>query len=476
MIILINPPNPPGKVSNKDMMGGLGQLYDKSGAKVPPLDLPYTAACLKEKNVTLRIIDCLGLDYDANILLREIKKITREQSATAALRTSLPTYSYDMEIAQKIKEETNASIIIFGPYVSLNPQETIEKDYVDIIVLGEPEYIFVDIFLKGLEETEGIWFKDKKGKIIRNNSRSRIEDLNQLPIPAWELMPYKNYILPKPQFPDESPFLPVLTSRGCPFSCNYCPYPLVQGSKWRNRSPENVIRELEYIVKDLGINNILFRDPEFSLNRERVLKICEEIINRKIKFFWRCETRIDTLDENLITMMAKAGCCGMNLGIESVSEESFHRMGRKVIAQKQCLEIMNLCKKHNISTYCFFIIGLPGENKKEILKTIKFAKSIDPSQVQFTFATPYPGTPLYQWAEENNFIEDRELRHLTGYIPVMRNEYLNVKRLKKLYNFALRFVEMRGTLKKERMKNYGFIQGMKEILKEILFCFKKWII
>jgi len=270
--------------------------------------------------------------------------------------------------------------------------------------------------------------------------------------------------------------LPVLTSRGCPFSCNYCPYPLVQGSKWRKRSPENVIRELEYIVKDLGISNILFRDPEFTLNRERVIKICEEIIDRRLKFFWRCETRIDTLDENLITMMAKAGCCGMNLGIESVSEESLHRMERKVITQKQCLEIINFCKRHNISTYCFFIIGLPGENKKGILKTIKFAKSIDPLQVQFTYATPYPGTPLCQWAEENNFIEDRELSHLTGYIPVMRNEYLNVKRLKKLYNFALRFVEMRDILKKERMKKYGFIQGMKEILKEILFWLKKCII
>jgi len=458
------------------MMGGLGQLYDKGGAKVPPIDLPYAGACLQEKNIPLSIIDCLGLDFDADTLLREIKKITEDKKATAALRTSLPTYSYDMEIAQRIKEETDARIIIFGPYVSLNGQETIEKDFVDIIVFGEPEYTFVDIFSKSLKETEGIWFKDEKGEIIRNNPRKRIEDLNRLPIPSWELMPYKNYILPRPQFPDESPFLPVLTSRGCPFSCSYCPYPSVQGSKWRKRSAENVVKELEYIVKDLGINNVLVRDAEFTLNRERVLKICEGIINRRLKFFWRCETRIDTLDENLVTMMAKAGCCGLNLGIESVSEESSRRMGRKVITQKQCREILNLCRQHNISTFCFFIIGLPGEGKKEILKTIKFARSIDPPQVQFTLATPYPGTLLYQWAEENNFIEERELNHLTGYTPVMRNEYLDVKRLNRLYNFALKFVAMRSTSKKERIKNYGFFQGIKEILKEILLWFKKWII
>ena len=476
MIVIVNPPNPPGKVSNKDMMGGLGQLYDEGGPKVPPIDIPYIAACLKEKNIPWGIIDCLGLDYDAESLLKGIKNISRGKTISVALRTSLPTYSYDMEIAQKIKEVTKANIIIFGPYVSLVRQETIEKDFVDAIVLGEPEYIFVDMSSKGLMDTEGIWFKYEKGKIIRNNPRNNIEDLNQLPIPAWELMPYKNYILPKPQFPDESPFLPVLTSRGCPFSCSYCPYPSVQGSKWRKRSAESVIKELEYIVKDLGINNILVRDPEFTLNKKRVHKICEEIINRKLKFFWRCETSIDTLDENLVTMMGKAGCWGMNLGIESTSEESLHRMGRKVIDSDQCSEIINLCRQYNINTFCFFIIGLPGENKKEILKTIKFAKEIDPPQVQFTFATPYPGTPLHEWAERNNFIEDREVNNLTGYIPVMRNEYLTIRRLRHLYNFAYKSVQLRKSLKKERIEKGGFIQRIKEMAKEVLQWFEKWII
>jgi len=476
MIVLVNPPNPPGKVSNKDMMGGLGQLYEKGGAKVPPIDLPYTAACLREADIPFHVIDCLGQDYDIKNLVTGIKKMAGGQAVTVALRTSLPTYSYDMDTAQKIKEETQARIIIFGPYVSLNLQETIEREYVDVIVLGEPEFTFVDIFTKGLAETEGIWYKDKKGIIIRNNPRDAIQNLDQLPIPDWESMPFETYILPQPQFPENNSFLPVLTSRGCPFSCGYCPYPLVQGSKWRKRSRENVLEELDFIVKTLGIKNVLFRDPEFTLDKKRVFQICQGIFSKKLNFHWRCETRIDTLDEELIRVMAKAGCCGINLGIESSSEKTLSRMGRKAQHTKQNLKIINLCRELNIHTFCFFIIGLPGDRKKDLLKTIRLAKAYDCSQIQFTFAIPYPGTPLFQWAEENNVIEDRELDHMTGYIPVMRNEHLSINRLKRISRYVNKSVQMRKSLQRERIKKYGAIQRVKEIVKGILLWFEKWVI
>jgi radical SAM superfamily enzyme YgiQ (UPF0313 family) len=476
MIFLVNPPNPPGKVSNKDMMGGLGQLYKKGGAKVPPIDLPYTAACLREAGISFHVIDCLGLDYDVKSLVTEMKKMAGGQAVSAALRTSLPTFPFDMDTAKKIKEETHARIIIFGPYVSLNLQATIDRDYIDVIVLGEPEFTFVDIFTKGLAETEGIWYRDKKGNIIRNNPRETIQNLDQLPMPEWESMPYKTYILSHPQFPDENPFLPVLTSRGCPFSCSYCPYPLVQGSKWRKRSPENVLEELAFIVKTLGIKNILFRDPEFTLDKKRILQICQGITSKKLDFHWRCETRIDTLDEELIRRMANAGCCGINLGIESSSEETLSRMGRKAQHPKQNLKIIKLCRELNIHTFCFFIIGLPGDKKRDLLKTIRMAKAYDCSQIQFTFAIPYPKTPLFQWAEENNFIEERKLDQMTGYVPVMRNEHLSINRLKRISRFVNKSVQMRKSLRRERIDKYGAIQRIKEIFKGILLWFEKWII
>ncbi|MCQ9205352.1 MAG: radical SAM protein [Omnitrophica bacterium] len=477
MLILVNPPNPPGKVSNKDMMGGLGQLYEEGAPKIPPIDIPYTAACLKQKNIPVEVIDCLGLDYDSDALILSLKKkLVDNEKISIALRTSLPTYCHDMEVARNIKQQTNAQLVFFGPQVSLYPKETIEKNFIDVVIIGEPEFIFVDIFLKGLKETRGIWFKDESGQIIRNAAGRKIEDLNQLPIPLWELMPYKQYILPEPQFPNIKSFLPILTSRGCPFNCGYCPYPLIQGCKWRTRSVEKVIEELKYIVNNLGITNVLFRDPEFTLDKKRTAKLCQEIIREKLVFFWRCETRIDTLDEELIEKMAEAGCRGLNLGVESISPKTLKRMGRSSFNQQHSETIIDCCRKKGINTFCFFIIGLPGEDKKDILKTIKFAQKLDPSQVQFTFAIPYPQTPLRKWAQDNNFIEDEDLNHYTGYIPVMRNEHLTVKQLKRIHNFANKWVGLRKSQKKQRIRKFGFIQAVKELLKEVLFWFKQWFV
>lgn len=475
MIILVNPPNPPGKVSNKDMMGGLGQLYEPSGPKIPPLDIPYIAGCLKESNIAFTIIECLGLDYKQDTLLEEIKK-NETDNLSVAIRTSLPTLSFDMEIAREIKQKTNATIIMFGPQVCLSGQEIIEEEFIDLVIMGEPEFIFVSIFTKGLQETQGIWFKNQTGQIIRNSPRAYLEDLNKLPLPLWELMPYKNYILPQPQFPDEKPFLPVATSRGCPFNCHYCPYPLTQGCQWRIRSIENVVAELTYIVDKLGITNILFRDPEFSLDRVRTKKLCQRIIEKELRFFWRCETRIDTLDEDLIEIMAGAGCRGMNVGIESLSDKTLKSLGRKGVAEEQAERIMACCQKYNINTFCFFIIGLPGENKRDIRKSIQFARKIDPVQVQFTFATPYPKTALAQWADEKGFIEDRDFSHYTGYTPVMRNEYLTISRVKKIHDFANRWVSLRKNQKEQRIQKMGFLQRIKEPIKEVLLWFQQWFI
>jgi len=477
MIILINPPNPPGKVSNKDMMAGLGQLYERDGVMVPPIDIPYIAACLREKNIPVKITDCLGLQYDKDALLEEVRNVVSiDGCRIIAIRTSLPTYPYDMKIAQLLKDDIGAQIVMFGPYVALTPKEVITHDFIDGVVVGEPEYTFVHLYLKGMKETEGVWFKDQNGTIIENRPRKKISALDQLPFPAWELMPYNKYVLPEQQFPESGPFLPILSSRGCPFACHYCPYPVIQGKKWRARSAENVVAEIEYIVKRLGVKNILFRDPEFTLDRERVIKICRKLMYQKLEFFWRCETRIDTLDEELIVTMSKAGCRGINLGVETNDPETAQKVGRRICDRKKMFAVIDCCKKNAVNLFCFFIIGLPGQDKSEIMRMVDLAKAMDPEEVQFTFATPYPGTLLYQWAEENNFIMDRNITHYTGYYPVMRNENLSVRSLKKMHVFAHHALYMRKCLKEYRIKKHGFIQRIIESIKETIVWFEKMLV
>lgn len=441
MITIVNPPNPPNWVSNKDTMGGLGQLY-LSGAKqcFPPIDIAYIAAVLRSNNIPVEVIDCLGCNLELSEL---ILHLNNKKPELIAIRTSTPTFNWDMRIAQIIKTVISSKIVVFGPHVTLFPQQTINQPFVDAIILGEPELTFLDFARKGkFNECEGIWYKEG-GEVIKNGTGKQIEDLDKLPFPAWDLMPYHAYNGAE-LMRNLKPFVTALTSRGCPYSCIYCPYPVTQGRKQRVRSPENVVNELEWLVNSLKVKAVLFRDPEFALNRDRVVAICEGILKRKIQLAWRCETRMEDLDEELVTLMAKAGCIGINIGVESADEQVLHNVKRKPVLLKQAIKVVKTCKKNGIDVFCFFIFGLPGETKQSALKTINYALKLNPPFVQFTVATPYPGTYLRAWAESRKFIENDSLTALTGYEVTMRNEHMTVDEIKWIHSFAWEAWKMKG--------------------------------
>jgi radical SAM superfamily enzyme YgiQ (UPF0313 family) len=440
MITLINPPNPPNAVSNKDTMGGLGQLYP-SGAKqsFPPLDIPYTAALLKSKGVPVHVVECFGYDWELSELILHLQE---QKPELCAIRTSTPTFRWDMRIARIIKMVTNSKIVMFGPHVGLLPSQALAQPFVDAVVVAEPELAFLDIAERGeFNGCRGVWYREDGG-VVRNEVGESIDDLDQLPFPAWDLMPYRAYdggVLMRKL----KPFVTVLTSRGCPHSCAYCPYPVTQGRRLRVRSPENVTAELEWLAKGLGVKAVLFRDPEFALQRDRVVGICEGILERGVQIAWRCETRMEDLDEGLITLMAKAGCIGINMGGESADEQVLRNAKRKVVDLGKAMTVVRACKKNQIEAFCFFIIGLPGDTIQSALRTIDYALKLRPAFVQFTVATPYPGTELRAWAESRGFIENDSLSAITGYETVMRNEHMTVEDIQWLQWFAQEAWEMR---------------------------------
>jgi radical SAM superfamily enzyme YgiQ (UPF0313 family) len=421
MITLVNPPNPPGAVSNKDTMGGLGQLYPV-GAKhsLPPIDILYAAAELRKRGIPFRIMECLGLMWDVTEL---ILRLDNEKSEFTAIRTSLPTFEWDMKVAQLLRSITSTKVIIFGPYAALYADLTLQLPYVDAVVLGEPEITLAEIGEReSFEGCEGVWYK-KGGDIIRNPKREPNGTLDKLPFPAWDLVPYHVYDGGE-LMRNMHPFVTILTSRGCPHGCSYCPYPVAQGRKLRVRSPDNVVDELDWLQGSLGVKSVLFRDPEFAFNRDRVVGICEGILKKRLRLVWRCETRIEDLDEKLISLMARAGCIGINMGVESSNEQVLRGLKRKPIPLEDARRIIRYCKSNDIGSFCFFILGLPGETKESTLKTIRYALKLNPAFLQFTIATPYPGTDLRAWAEQNNFIEDKTQSAMTSYKTTMRNEHM----------------------------------------------------
>ncbi|BBO86920.1 hypothetical protein DSCOOX_01000 [Desulfosarcina ovata subsp. ovata] len=326
-----------------------------------------------------------------------------------------------------------ATIIFFGAVCSIFADDLIRYNAIDILVTGEAEVILPCLAVQPVDQVDGIYYK-KNETIIKNPNKALVGDLDALPFPAWEFFPYQNYFIP--DLGDTRPVLTIQTSRGCPFNCNYCPYPLAQGHRWRARTPENIFSEIEYLIKTHEMRSLLFRDPEFTLDQERILRLCDLIINSQLKFLWRCETRPDTLSEDLIPKMAQAGCIGINLGIEHVNNTILAKVKRKPVHPDHILKIVRTCAQNKIATFCFFIIGLPGETIPTFMQNVAFAKKLNPDRLQFTFATPYPGTRFHQWAVKNKYITKKNWQHTDGLNVVMRNDTLRPFQLKLMHKYA----------------------------------------
>ena len=455
-VFLVNPPSPPGRVSNKDMMGGFGQCYPpECEVRVPPTDLATVAAVLLESGLDLRVLECLGSGLTADALLAEVEK---GAPSMVFIRTSTPTFSWDAGLAGRMKEKADTRTVFFGPHVGIVPDDVIASPHVDAIVLGEPEYTVRDAALRGFHGTAGLWYKTRKGRITRNRRRGPIEDLDALPFPAWGLFPYEAYTIGG-LLPQGGPTFFLQTSRGCPFSCSYCPYPVAQGTRYRKRSPGNVLAEIEYLVREFGARNIMVRDAEFTLDRGRVVEICEGLIEAGHDIAWRCETRVDTLDEGLVRLMHRAGCRGINMGIESASERVCREVGRKPLDAAHTRAMVSLCREIGIHTFCFFIIGLPGDDIGSVMETIEYAVTLGADVSQFTVATPYLGTGLYDWAVKHNAVKTLDLDGITGFEAMMDNEVLTAERMMALRNGAQAMLNL---IEQRRAAGGGAGEGMAE--------------
>lgn len=453
MIVLVNPPNPPGTVSNKDTMGGLGQLYpSETSTRILPMDIPYCAAILRRRDIPFEIVECLGLSLDRDQFLHHIVTLRAD---IIAIRTSLPSFDWDLQIAGLVKEKTGARIILFGPCTTFLFQEAFQQHAVDGVLVGEPELAIADIAANGFAASHPQLLKrDEPHNPFPE--KALVDDLDDLPFPAWDLMPYTAYSASE-MVRNITPFVTILASRGCAHGCLYCPYPITQGRRLRFHSVKRVLEELKWLQGSLGIRAVLFRDPEFAINRDRIAALCEGMIAHNLKIAWRCETRIENLDPELVGLMSRAGCIGLNMGIESFDEEVLSFLGRKPVSVEHAKRVIFEARKADIATFCFFILGLPGETIRSSLDTISSAVALGCEHLQFTAATPYPGTRLYDWAIENGYMENQSRSLLTGYDAVMQNGHLSSQDIRELRSFAES--KWAFMLMKQRRKSFDLMGG-----------------
>jgi radical SAM superfamily enzyme YgiQ (UPF0313 family) len=304
-----------------------------------------------------------------------------------------------------IVKSVDASIItvLGGPHVNLYPEETINLNGVDFLVLGEGERPFTHLVNAihnntPFETIPGLVFKNR-GEIIRTGENSLIENLDDLPFPARHLSSIKKYhsLLSPGKI-----VTTIFTSRGCPYKCSFCDRPHL-GEHFRARSANNVVDELEACV-ELGVSDFLFYDDTFCVDKKRVIEVCDEIVKRKLSIRWDIRTRINTVDDEILKHLKEANCQGIHYGIEAGTEKIL-KVLNKGISIERAKRVFSLTRKYEIPILAYFMIGNPSETLDDILKTFRVMRELNPDYVHLTILTPFPGTKIYMDGLKNGIIK-----------------------------------------------------------------------
>lgn len=438
-IIFINPP------TEQVLSTNVPEVVEQSTGLIPPLGILYVAAYLKK--YSQNEIKILDLQLEKKLEPELIDYLLKEKPDIIGM-TAISFMMIDtLKLIKLIKRILpQANVVLGGPHVNIYPHQTLEIPGVDFIVLGEGEKICLDLInninnKEKLKKVKGLVFKHK-GQIINTGQRELVKDLDLLPYPARQLTDYKKYYS---TISMANPTTSMFTSRGCPYKCIFCDRPHL-GKVFRARSAKNVVDEMEKIA-ELGIKEIFIYDDTFTINRQRVIDICQEILKRNLKIYWDVRARVNTVDEELLKLMKQAGCARIHYGVESGVNEILKNL-RKDITLKMVFQAFKASQKAKIETAAYFMIGCPGETYNDIQKSIKLAKELKPDYVHFSVLTPFPATDIYFLGLENGLIKKDVWQEFAqnprqDFVPPVWQENFNrqelIELLKKAYqSFYLR--------------------------------------
>lgn len=302
---------------------------------------------------------------------------------TAAIKSVLKV----AEITKAVNP--NIFVVVGGIHATLVPEKMAVMPNIDFVIQGEGEETLKE-FIKLNEHNNifpipGLIYK-KGNKILNGGLREPIKDIDSIPFPDRENLIYKK------QYSSYS-FGIIITSRGCPHRCTYCAAKKMWPGPVRYRNVDSIINEIKYVKEKFGTKYFNFRDDTFTLNKKRAIEICQRIIEEKLRIVWRCDTRADSLDEELVRIMKLSGCVQINIGIESGSDRIL-KLVKKGETTKDIKQGIMLVRKYGIPISAFIMVGFPTETKEEAFNTIRFAKSLKVNTLVLSIVTPYPGTEI----------------------------------------------------------------------------------
>jgi anaerobic magnesium-protoporphyrin IX monomethyl ester cyclase len=361
----------------------------------PSLGLAYLAAVSEQRGDHVRVLDMQSDD----VSLRQV--VAEHPPDVVGITATTVQIESAWRVARELRQLTEARIVLGGSHPTVLPAESVQRPEVDVVVRSEGELTWIDLCNhlengESLDELPGITYH-REGKVIHNPDRAVIEDVDELPFPAYHLYRMDRYSNLQPTLDHiEGPSYPILSSRGCPYRCNYCSQILPRG--WRARSPESVVSEWRWLVKELGAAEIGVLDDSFNIDRQRALEICDRIIAEglnHVPWIMINGIRANLANETLLGRMREAGCIRTAFGVESGNQRILDTVIHKQLTLDQVREAFRAAKAVGMETIGFFIIGLPGETEETVEDTIRFACELDPVVANFSMATPFPGTEMY---------------------------------------------------------------------------------
>lgn len=431
---------------------------------VPPLGLAYIGVILEKNDFEVKILDCVvegsleGASYKGNQIRyglsdEEIKKEIREYSPDLVGVSCLVSAKvYDMLNVCKLAKEVNPEMITAtgGAHPTTAFREVLKDENLDFAVLGEADYSALDLInaLNGkgdLSKIDGLAYRENQ-KIKVNPKTKFIENLDELPLPARHLLKMEKYI--KTSSPHSGikrqPFTSMISSRGCPFRCHFCVIRYLWGGIARFRSPENVLLEMEYLIKNYGIREIHFEDDNLTTNKERAKAIFNGIIKKGWDLTLNSPSGLSVaaLDEELLCLMKKAGYYSISFAIESGDKEVLKLMHKPMDLEK-AKRLIKTARRLGLKTKGFFILGYPGETKEQMQRTVDFAAQANLDWVIFFIATPICGSELEKLCREKGYLIDGKLDYVRQFYisniqtPEFTPEY--VENLREKANLEINF-------------------------------------
>ena len=455
---------------------------------VPPLGVSYIAGVLEQVGYQVRILDCLVEGFldpvslpDGMVrfglsdkeILRRIAEFAPEMVGVSCVLTN--KYKDAHHLCELVKAH-NADIITVmgGAHPSTFPQIVMQDTSVDFAVLGEGDFALPELITRlekdlGFDDFDGLAFR-RGSQVVINPKTKYIEDLDSIPYPARHLLPMKRYSEISQPHGDflQMPFATMLTSRGCPARCIFCSALKLWGKKYRTRSSENVLHEIELLVKDYGIKEIHFEDDNLTFNAHRAKEIFQGVIDRGIRISWCAPNglAVFALDEALVTLMKRSGCFSVAIAIESGCQEVLNTIVHKPLDLAKVKPLVEKMRALGLHTKGFFIMGFPDETKAQIQMTIDFASRVGLDWVALNIATPLPGTEMFDICKKKNYLvgdfELSKLKYTIGSIQTKEFVPEELQALWKKTNFEINFLHNINM----REKKYDVaIRDFKRVLK-----------